>query len=112
RACRGLFRDRVFLSAGVYGVEAMSTSLFGKHASDLTLAEAALIAGLVKAPSALSPWSNFDGAVRRSDHVLARMRAAGFITDTDLKTAKQQRLKIRSYPGLVDGCPWYGEEYS
>ena len=45
----------------------MSTSLFGKHARDLTLAEAALIAGLVKAPSALSPWSNLDGARRRSD---------------------------------------------
>jgi 1A family penicillin-binding protein len=106
-----LYLNRVFLSAGVYGVEAMSTSLFGKHASDLTLAEAALIAGLVKAPSALSPWSNFDGAVRRSDHVLARMRAVGFITDADLKTAKQQRLKIRPYPALLEARYGYAKEY-
>ena len=106
-----LYLNRVFLSAGLYGVEAMSTSLFGKHASDLTLAEAALIAGLVKAPSALSPWSNFDGAVRRSDHVLARMRAAGFITDADVKTAKQQRLKIRPYPALLEARYGYAKEY-
>jgi membrane carboxypeptidase/penicillin-binding protein len=85
--------------------------LFGKHASDLTLAEAALIAGLVKAPSALSPWSNFDGAVRRSDHVLARMRAAGFVTDADVKAAKQQRLKIRPYPALLEARYGYAKEY-
>ena len=51
----------------------MSQGAFGKHARNLTLAESALIAGLVQAPSALSPWSNLDGARRRSDTVLARM---------------------------------------
>ena len=75
-----LYLNRVYLSAGLYGVEAMSTGAFGKHARDLTLAESALIAGLVQAPSALSPWSNLDGARRRSDTVLARMVAAGDIT--------------------------------
>ena len=99
-----LYLNRVFLSAGVYGVEAMSTSLFGKHASDLTLAEAALIAGLVKAPSALSPWSNFDGAVRRSDHVLARMRAAGFITDADLRVGEAAAAEDPAVPGAARGA--------
>ena len=77
-----LYLNRVYLSAGIYGVEAMSTSVFGKHASDLTIGEAALIAGLIKAPSALSPWTNLDGARRRSELVLARMQAAGYITGT------------------------------
>ena len=57
-----LYLNRVYLCAGGYGVEPMSRNLFGKPAKDVTLAEAALIAGLIRAPSALSPWSNLDGA--------------------------------------------------
>ena len=75
-----LYLNRVYLSAGVYGVETMSEHLFRKPASALTLPEAALIAGLIRAPSALSPWSNYDGALERSHLVLAAMRAQGFIT--------------------------------
>ena len=58
----------------------MSEHLFRKPASAVTLPEAALIAGLIRAPSALSPWSNYDGALERSHLVLARMREQGFIT--------------------------------
>ena len=87
-----LYLNRVYLSAGLYGVETMSTSLFGKHARDLTLAEAALIAGLVKAPSALSPWTNLDGARRRSEHVLDRMQASGYVTAADAASARRQTL--------------------
>jgi penicillin-binding protein 1A len=90
-----LYLNRVYLSAGLYGVGTMSTSLFGKHARDLTLAEAALIAGLVKAPSALSPWTNLDGARRRSEHVLDRMQASGYITAADAVSARRQTLRIR-----------------
>ena len=72
-----LYLNRVYLSAGVYGVEAMSNNLFGKHAKDLGVGEAALVAGLIQAPSALSPWSNYEGALRRRNTVLARMREAG-----------------------------------
>jgi 1A family penicillin-binding protein len=106
-----LYLNRVYLSAGIYGVEAMSTSLFGKHASDLTIAEAALIAGLVKAPSALSPWSNLDGARRRGDLVLARMREAGYITDAELRRARQERLRIKRHPGAPDARAGYAKEY-
>ena len=54
------YLNRVYLSAGVYGVETMSEHLFRKSASALTLPEAAFIAGLIRAPSALSPWTNYD----------------------------------------------------
>src|SRR5689334_17948357 len=57
-----LYLNRIFLGAGIYGVEAMSERVFGKPARDLTLAESALIAGLARAPAALSPWSNLDEA--------------------------------------------------
>ena len=51
-----LYLNRIFLGAGIYGVEAMSERVFGKPARSLTLAESALIAGLARAPAALWPW--------------------------------------------------------
>ena len=94
-----LYLNRIYLSGGVYGVETMSQNLFGKPASKLTLPEAALIAGLIRAPSALSPWSNLDGALDRSRVVLQRMREEGFITAAQEKAAAQARPRIRPYPG-------------
>src|SRR6266446_9633033 len=67
-----LYLNRVSLSGGLHGVEAMSRSLFEKRALDLSLAESVLVAGLIRSPSALSPWSNPEGAVARSRVVLAR----------------------------------------
>ena len=84
-----LYLNRVYLSAGVYGVEAMSNNLFGKQAKDLGVGEAALVAGLIQAPSALSPWSNYEGALRRRNTVLARMREAGYISDAELNAARR-----------------------
>ena len=84
-----LYLNRIYLSGGVYGVETMSRNLFGKSASAVTLPEAALIAGLIRAPSALSPWSNLEGAIERSHVVLRRMREEGFIT------ADQERAAAR-----------------
>ena len=106
-----LYLNRVYLSAGVYGVETMSNNLFDKHASDLTVAEAALIAGLIQAPSALSPWSNYDGALRRRDTVLARMREAGYISDAELSAARRQRPRIRPHPPAQDARAGYAKEY-
>ena len=78
-----LYLNRVHLGAGTYGVEKMSRHLFGKPARELTLAESALIAGLIQRPSALSPWSNLAGARARSHVVLQRMREEGFITEAE-----------------------------
>src|SRR5262245_13713786 len=57
-----LYLNRVYFGAGAYGVEAAAQRYFGKSAKNVTLAEAALLAGLVKSPSRLSPTKNFDGA--------------------------------------------------
>ena len=93
-----LYLNRVYLGAGTYGVEKMSQHLFGKRARDLTLAESALIAGIIQRPSSLSPWSNMDGAVDRSHVVLQRMREERFITEEQEKAARAIRLRIRPYP--------------
>jgi 1A family penicillin-binding protein len=106
-----LYLNRIYLSAGVYGVETMSRSLFGRPAKTLSIAEAALIAGLARAPSALSPWSNLDGAIERSHVVLTRMRQEGFITEAQEREARRARIRIRPYPAAADSRGGYAKEY-
>ena len=106
-----LYLNRIYLSGGVYGVETMSRNLYGKAASALTLPEAALIAGLIRAPSALSPWTNLDGALDRSRVVLQRMREEGFISAAQERAAVQVRPRIRAYPGATEAQFGYAKEF-
>jgi 1A family penicillin-binding protein len=106
-----LYLNRVYLSAGVYGVEAMSEHLFRKPASALTLAESALIAGLIRAPSALSPWSNYDGALERSRLVLAQMRDQKFITPAQEQEARRVRPRIQPYRQPNDTRAGWAKEF-
>ncbi len=97
-----LYLNRVYLSAGVYGVETMSERLFEKPAKALALPEAALIAGLLRAPSALSPWSNYEGALDRSRLVLTAMREQGFITAEQEGAARRVRPSVHPYRQPAD----------
>jgi 1A family penicillin-binding protein len=106
-----LYLNRIFLGAGIYGVEAMSQRVFGKPARSLSLAESALIAGLARAPAALSPWSNLDRALERSHVVLARMRDGGFITEEQARDARRTRLRVRAYRSDSDGRHGYAKAY-
>jgi len=106
-----LYLNRIYISAGHYGVETMSRDLFGKSARGLTLPEAALVAGLIRAPGALSPWTNLDGAVRRSHVVLARMREERFITPQQEAQAKRARIRVRPYPAAEHARAGYAKEY-
>ena len=94
-----LYLNRVYLSAGVYGVEAMSEHLFRKPAQTLSLPEAAFIAGLIRAPSALSPWqaSSYDKALERSRIVLAAMHREGFITEQQVADARLVRPRVQPF---------------
>src|SRR4029077_12786607 len=67
---------------------------FGKSARNVTLSEAALLAGLVKSPSKLAPTRNFDGAERRAQIVLAAMADAGYASESAVKTAMAVAPKI------------------
>ena len=106
-----LYLNRVFLSAGVYGVETMSENMFGKAANRLSLPEAAMIAGLIRAPSALSPWSNYDGALDRSHTVLRRMREEGFITTAQEQAALKARPRVLAFPGAIEARHGYAKEF-
>ena len=106
-----LYLNRIYLSAGTYGVEAMSRRVFGKAAKDLSLAESALIAGLARAPATLSPWSNLDGAVARSHTVLARMRQEGFITEAQEQQARRAPLRVQPYRSASERRYGYAKDY-
>ncbi|HXW72122.1 MAG TPA: PBP1A family penicillin-binding protein [Methylocella sp.] len=76
-----LYLNRVYFGSGAYGVEAAAQKYFGHAARDITLPEAALLAGLMKAPARLAPNRNPLGAGERAVQVIEAMRQAGFITD-------------------------------
>jgi len=105
------YLNRVYLSAGVYGVEAMSEHLFRKPAREVTLPEAAFVAGLIRAPSALSPWANYDGALERSHVVLALMREQGLITAAQEEAARRVRPHIQPFRQPNDARAGWAKEF-
>ncbi len=76
-----LYLNRVYFGSGAYGVEAAAQRYFGKSARQVTIGEAAMLAGLVKSPSRLAPNRNPEGAAKRAQTVLAAMAEAKFITE-------------------------------
>jgi penicillin-binding protein 1A len=82
-----LYLNRVYFGSGAYGVEAAAQKYFGKPAKNVTVAEAAMLAGLVKSPSRLAPNRNPEGAEQRAQVVLTAMADAKFITDAQAKAS-------------------------
>ncbi|PCI56957.1 MAG: penicillin-binding protein [Alphaproteobacteria bacterium] len=78
------YMNRVYLGSGTYGVDAAAHLYFGKAAQDVNLREAAILAGLLKAPSRYSPHNSATRAKERSDVVIAAMKDAGYITQADM----------------------------
>ena len=74
-----LYLNRIYFGGGLYGAEAASRGYFGKSAREMTLAESATLAGLIKSPNRLSPWTDKDAARESRNVVLSRMRDLGFI---------------------------------
>src|SRR5258708_1260890 len=90
-----MYLNRVYFGAGAYGIEQASQRYFGKSARQITLAEAALLAGLVKSPSRLAPTGNFNGAEQRAQAVLATMADVKFIS------AATERVALAHPPRIV-----------
>ncbi len=89
-----MYLDRSYLGAGNYGVEAASQFYFGKSVRDINLHEAAILAGLFKAPSKYAPHVHREAALARASVVLARMRDAGFISPGEMLKALRQPVHI------------------
>jgi penicillin-binding protein 1A len=82
-----LYLNRVYFGSGAYGVEAAAQRYFGKPAKNVTIAEAAMLAGLVKSPSRLAPNRNPEGAEKRAQIVLAAMADGKFITEAQAQAS-------------------------
>src|SRR5436309_3891074 len=89
-----LYANHIFLGANAYGVEAGAEVYFGKKAKDLTLEEAALLAGVPKAPSEYSPTANPARAKERRDLVLDLMAKNGFATQAEVDAAKAKPIQL------------------
>ncbi|QUT06097.1 PBP1A family penicillin-binding protein [Sphingobium phenoxybenzoativorans] len=93
-----LYLNKVYFGGGAYGIDAASRKFFGHAANTLNLPEAAIIAGLVKAPSSYSPTADADAAVGRAGVVLELMRENGAITGDELATANVKAVKLAPEP--------------
>lgn len=91
-----IYMNQIFLGNRAYGFAAAAETYFGKPLKDLTVAEAAMLAGLPKAPSAFNPISNPKRARVRQQYIIERMEENGFITAAQAQAAKQQELQLRT----------------
>lgn len=88
------YLNTIYFGRGAYGIGSAASSYFNKEVSELTLAGAALLAGVIKAPSSYAPHLNYDKSISRRDYVLSEMEKCGFITAQQLAQAKQERLQL------------------
>ncbi len=93
-----LYLNKVYYGGGAYGIDAASRKFFGHGAERLSLAEAAVIAGLVKAPSNYSPTADAEAAVGRAGVVIEQMLRNGYITQVQAEQADPQGLKLTPEP--------------
>lgn len=104
-----LYLNRVYFGSGAYGVEAAAQRYFNKSARSVTIAEAAMLAGLVQAPSRLAPNRNPDLAEKRAQLVIAAMADQGFITQAAAKTALTAPAEVPERVGA--GSVNYAADY-
>ena len=92
-----LYLNQIYLGHGAYGVEAAAQCYFGKSATNINLAEAAMLAGLPKAPNKFSPLVSLEKARQRQTYVLTRMSEDGYITEKEKENAQNARLRLNTH---------------
>ena len=105
-----LYANQIYLGHGVYGFEAGANYYFSKKAKDLTLEEAAVLAGLPKAPNAYSPINNPERSLRRRNVVINNMLEDGKITAAEAQRAKSSPLQLNVQAESNDVAPYFVEE--
>ncbi|TKB70639.1 MAG: PBP1A family penicillin-binding protein [Nitrospira sp.] len=102
------YLNQIYFGQGAYGVGSAAQSYFGKDIRGLTLAESAFLGGLPKSPSRYSPFSAYESAKKRQEHVLARMEEVGFITAAEREAAVREKLNFHR-PGSEHLAPYFVE---
>jgi penicillin-binding protein 1A len=106
-----LYCNQMYFGHGVYGVQAASRLYFGKAAKDLTLEEAALIAGILQGNVRQSPYVNMEAALRRRNYALSRMADVGFISAAEADAARAKPIVLRGEPSTpASPAPYFLEE--
>ncbi len=95
-----LYLNNIYMGHGVYGVEAASQIYFGKHVWDISRAEAALLAGIVQAPSRYTPKKHPGNARIRQEYVIGQLFEKGFINDKTRNTILKEKIQIRENDGV------------
>ncbi len=106
-----IYLNQIYLGNHAYGVEAAARTFFGKHATDITLAESAVLAGMPQAPSRYNPFRHPEAAKNRQMYVLGRLRTMGWISEEEYKQAVAEPLVYWTMPeGMSGSAGWYMEE--
>ena len=107
-----LYCNQMYFGHGVYGVEAASRLYFGKSAKDVSIEEAALIAGILQGNVRQSPYVNRDAAMRRRNYTLGRMADVGYITPAQSEELKKKPIVVRPDPPgqSSSAAPYFLEE--
>lgn len=98
-----LYMNQIYLGHRAYGFAAASRTYLGKPLGEITTAEAAMLAGIPKAPSRFNPIANFERAKTRQAYVLGRMRSLGYITEQEYQDALAQEIVVKSALGTPAG---------
>jgi penicillin-binding protein 1A len=98
-----LYMNQIYLGHRAYGFAAASRTYLGKQLGEITTAEAAMLAGIPKAPSRFNPIANFERAKTRQGYVLGRMRSLGYITEQEYQDAMAQEIVVKSALGTPAG---------
>ncbi|MER2249352.1 PBP1A family penicillin-binding protein [Methylorubrum podarium] len=101
------YLNTAYFGAGAYGADAAARRYFGHGAEKLTLPEAAMLAGLVRAPSQLAPTRNFGGAKERADLVLQAMVETGAISQAEADKARAEKLALHTPPETPPGTNYF-----
>lgn len=104
-----LYLNKIYFGHGAHGVEMASRIYFGKSVRDINLSEAALIAGLIKAPNTYSPYNNLVRAKERQETVLMRMKDEGYITDKQQASAAKHQITLSSLRSQTDSYGYFLE---
>lgn len=96
-----MYLNQVYFGSGAWGISNASKRYFNKNINEVTISEAALLAGLLQSPNYLDPTKNYDVAMKRRDLVLGKMNELGMITKEQYNVAKNEKIKINSGSGSL-----------
>ena len=89
-----MYFNRIYFGEGAYGIQAAAKTYFGKDAEELTIAQGAMLAGIIRSPNSYSPFNNLELAIQHQDHVLSEMIRFGFISEEEYQEALSEELKL------------------